>query len=277
VKQFWRYHAKWWALAAVLAPLHAQSIVPWADRAESKPAAFSSIGFEQKLNAQLPLDLAFRDEQGRPVLLGEFFNRKKPVVLTLVYYECPMLCTVSLNGLLRALRTLSFTAGKEFEVVTVSINPRETPELAAAKQRAYLEKYRRDGADWHFLTGEEPAIEKLADTVGFRYKYDPASGQFAHTTGILVATPQGRVARYQFGVEYSARDLRLGIIEAAAEKIGTTVDQVLLYCFNYDAATGRYTPAIMNILRAAAAATLALLGTAVVVLGRRHRRRKVPA
>ncbi len=253
----------------------AQGIVPWVERrtAPQTPEVIRRVGFDQHLNDQIPLDLPFRDEHGRDVQLADYFGHK-PVVLMLAYYECPMLCTLSLNGMLRVFRALPFTAGKEFEAVTVSINPRETPALAAAKQVSYLEKYRRPSAvnGWHFLTGTEPSIQALAQAIGFRYYYDTKSQQYAHPTGFVILTPEGRIARYQFGVEYSERDLKLGLVEASAGKIGTPVDQLLLLCFHYDPAEGKYSAAIMNVLRAGAAATiLALLAFMAVMLRRDHK------
>lgn len=247
------------ALAASLA--QAEAVVP------------RGVGFDQRLNEQVPLELEFRDEAGARVMLGQYFG-KRPVVLSLVYYNCPMLCTLVLNGMLRAFRTLSFDAGGQYEAVTVSIDPRETPALAAAKKRTYIESYRRAGAErgWHFLTGEQKPIEALARAVGFRYAYDAASGQFAHAAGIVVLTPGGRIARYLYGVEFSPRDLRLSLVEAAANRIGTPVDQVLLLCFAYDPATGKYGAVVMNLLRAGAVATLAAVGGLVLILLRRERR-----
>ncbi len=233
------------------------------------------VGIDQKLNAQVPLDLVFRDESGRAVTLREYFG-ERPVLLSLVYYECPMLCTLILNGLLRSLRALSFTAGKEFVVLTVSFDPREGPQLAAAKKRAYVRSYGRPEAErgWHFLTGDEDAIRRLTEAVGFRYAFDAETGQFAHASGIMVLTPQGRVARYFYGIEYAPRDLRLGLVEAAQGKIGSPVDQLLLYCYHYDPKTGRYSMLIMNVLRLAGAATVLAVGGFMLVMFRRERRKK---
>jgi protein SCO1/2 len=187
-----------------------------------------------------------------------------------------MLCTLILNGLLRSLRALSFTAGREFIVLTVSFDPREGPELAAAKKRAYVRSYGRSEAErgWHFLTGEETAIRRLTEAVGFRYAFDAETGQFAHASGIMVLTPQGRVARYFYGIEYAPRDLRLGLVEAAQGKIGSPVDQLLLYCYHYDPKTGRYSMLIMNVLRLAGAATVLALGGFMLAMFRRERRKK---
>ncbi len=238
------------------------------------PAPLRDVGIDQRLNEQVPLDLVFRDETGRRVQLGEYFG-KKPVVLSLVYYQCPMLCTLVLNGLLRSLRAISFDAGNQFNVVTVSFDPRETPRLAAEKKKLYLEMYRRPRAEqgWHFLTGDEPSIQALARAVGFRYVYDPKLGQFAHASGIMVLTPQGRMARYLYGLEYSARELRLGLVEASAGKIGSPVDQVLLFCFHYDPFTGKYGMVIMNVIRAAGLATVLALGTFMALMFRQEKRR----
>ena len=269
------------ALACILsvsAVASAQGLVPWAERSKPRPDLLSKVGFDQKLNAQVPLSLVFRDESGRSVPLGSYFGRK-PVVLSLVYYECPMLCTLALNGQLRIYRALDFNVGDQFEVVTVSINPRETPALAASKKASYLSRYRRKGADlgWHFLTGDESAIRALASAVGFRYEYDPVSRQYAHTTGLMVLTPEGRIAAYQYGVEYSAADLRLAVIGASDGKVGTPVEQVLLYCFHYDPATGKYSLAILKVLRAGAIATFAALFTFMIVASRRRRAKMPPA
>ena len=239
-----------------------------------RPAPLRDVGIDQRLNEQLPLDLTFRDETGRTVRLGEYFGRK-PVILSLVYYDCPMLCTLVLNGLLRSLRALSLDAGDQFNVVTVSFDPRETAALAAAKKATYVKRYARARASqgWHFLTGEEASIQQLTRAAGFRYVYDSQSGQFAHATGIMVLTPAGRLARYFFGIEYSARDLRLALVEASAHKIGSPIDQLLLFCYQYDPTTGQYSLAIMNILRIAGMATLVALGSFVFVMLRRDRRK----
>lgn len=226
------------------------------------PSVLQKIGIDQKLDNQVPLDLTFRDENGQTVSLGKYFG-SKPVVLALVYYECPMLCNMVLNGMIRAFRVQSFDIGNHFNVVTVSFNPKEQPALAHAKKDSYMKAYRRPGAEngWHFLTGDEPNIQKLAQSVGFRYTWDAAHNQYAHASGIMVLTPKGRVARYFYGIEYPPNDLRLGIIEASKEHIGSPVDAILLYCFHYDASTGRYTLFITNIIKLVGSATaLALFG-----------------
>lgn len=247
----------------------------WAQGASSSQPApiLQKVGIDQKLGASVPLDLVFRNEEGQDVRLATYFG-EKPVILSLVYYECPMLCTLILNGLLRSLRALSFTAGKEFTVLTVSFDPREGPELAAAKKQTYVRSYGRPEAErgWHFLTGEEAAIRRLTEAVGFRYAFDPETGQFAHASGIMVLTPQGRIARYFYGIEYAPRDLRLGLVEAAQGKIGSPVDQILLYCYHYDPRQGRYSLVILNVLRLAGVATVLVLGGFLVVMFRRDRR-----
>lgn len=231
------------------------------------------IGLEQRLNHPLPLELEFRDEAGRTVRLGDYFG-ERPVVLALVYYRCPQLCPMVLTGMVKSLRTLSFEAGQEFEVVTVSIDPSETPEIAAEKKRLLLRQYDRPGteAGWHLLTGEEAAIQRLAEAVGFRYFYDPNTKLYAHAAGLMLATPEGRLARYFYGIEHSGRDLRLGLVEASQNQIGSVVDQVLLYCYHYDPTTGKYGLVIMNTLRVAGLATVLALGIFLVVSLRRERR-----
>jgi cytochrome c oxidase subunit II len=239
-----------------------------------RPVRPSDIRFEQRLDSQVPLDLNFRDETGRTVRLGDYFNGK-PVILALVYYDCPMLCNQVLNGLARSLKTLSFDAGKEFEVLVVSFNPRETPELAGAKKESYLRDYGRPGgsAGWHFMTGDPKPIGELTKSVGFRYVYDPALNQYAHASGIMVLTPQGRLSRYFYGVEYAPRDLRLGLIEASSGRIGTPVDELLLLCYQYDPATGKYSAAVLNALRVGGALTCLFIVVLLTLLGRKAKRR----
>lgn len=236
------------------------------------PGQLQDIKIEQKLDTQVPLDLTFRDEQGKAVKLGDYFG-KKPVVLALVYYTCPMLCNQILNGAAGSLKTISFDAGNEFEVVAVSFDPKDTPETASAKKRAYLERYNREGAEkgWHFLSGDEAQIKVLADAVGFRYRWDEATGQYVHASAIMVVTPQGKLSRYFYGIEYSPRDLKLGLVEASEGKIGSPVDQLYLFCFHYDPATGKYGVVIMNIIRGLGLATF--IGVALLIFFvRRHRR-----
>ncbi len=224
------------------------------------PPALADVRIEQKLDQQLPLDLVFRDESGQQVKLGQYFGTK-PVVLSLVYYDCPMLCTQVLNGMVTSFRVLPFQIGKEFDVVTVSFDPRETSELATNKKKVYvnyLPERMRAGASsgWHFLTGDAANIEKLTQAVGFHYHYDEATKQFAHASAIMLTTPQGKLSRYFYGIDYPARYLRLGLIESSENKIGSPVDQLLLYCYHYDPATGKYGAAVMRIVRVAGVITL---------------------
>jgi protein SCO1/2 len=229
------------------------------------------VDVEQKLGSALPLGVELRDETGRTVELSSYFG-KRPVVLALVYYECPMLCTLVLNGLLRAAKPLDFDAGREFDVVVLSFDPGETSELARAKKQHYVEAYARPGTEdgWHFLTGDKEGIEAVTEALGFRYAYDPARDEYAHAAAIFVATPEGKVARYLFGVEYASRDLRLALVEAAAKKIGTLTDKLLLLCYHYDPATGRYSGAAIGAVRVAGAVTLAGILLLIITLRRRE-------
>lgn len=237
------------------------------------PSALQGVGFDQRLNQQIPLDLAFNDETGREVHLSDYF-RGKPVILVLAYYQCPRLCTLVLNGLVQGMLEMPFTAGKEFHVVTVSFDPRETWELAATKKESYLQRYGRPGgaAGWHFLTGKEDQIRRLADAVGFRYRFDPQQNQFAHASGIMILTPEGRLSRYLYDVRYSGRDVRLALVEASQHKIGSPVDQVLLYCFHYDAALGKYSANVMLFVRCGGVITLLSIASFVWWLARGKRR-----
>jgi protein SCO1/2 len=236
-----------------------------------KPQLLRDVSIDQKLNGQLPLDLSFRDETGRIVKLGDYFG-KKPVILALVYYECPMLCNQVLNGMVGALQALSFNVGREFEVVTVSFDARELPPLAAAKKKTYINRYKREGAaaGWHFLTAEQSAIDQLTQSVGFRYAFDAESNQFAHASAIMVATPEGKLSHYFYGIEYSPKDLRLALVQASDGKIGSPVDQLLLYCYHYDPTTGKYGPVIMNFLRVLGIITVVGLVALILVLRRRR-------
>jgi protein SCO1 len=243
--------------------------------ASQQPPNLRDIGIDQKLDSQVPLELEFVNEAGATVRLKDLVGQK-PVVLSLVYYECPMLCTLVLNGMLTSFRTLAFTAGKEFDVITVSISPDETPELASAKKKHYLDRYNRAPAEqgWHFLTGREDQIKQLAHAVGFRYQYDPVSEEYAHASGIMVLTPQGRLARYFYGIEYAPRDLRLGLVEASENRIGSPVDQILLYCLHYDPMTGKYGVVVKQVLRLAGLATILILGGFIGVMLARDRANK---
>jgi protein SCO1 len=236
-----------------------------------RPALLHDVGLDQKLGNAIPLDLTFRDEHGSPVQLRQFFG-EKPVVLTLVYYQCPMLCTEVLNGLLRSAKELPLEIGKDFTIVTVSIDPTERPILANVKHELYTGLYGRSGGPrgWHFLTGDETQIKLLAQAVGFRYAYDSASGQFAHASGIMLLTPEGKLARYFYGINYPPRDLRLGLVEASQGRIGSPIDQILLYCFHYDPATGKYGLLISRVIKAAGALTVLSLGLVIAILFRRE-------
>ena len=259
---------------ALLLLLLAAGLHPSYGADRQMPDILRSVGFDQRLNEQVPLDLQFTDETGHAVKLGDYFG-KKPVVMVLAYYKCPMLCTVVLNGLVQAMRSLAFTAGKEFNVVTVSFDPRETADLAAAKKKTYLARYGRPGAaqGWHFLTGKPEAIKRLTGAVGFRYVYDAVEDQYIHTSGIMILTPQGKISRYFYGIQLPARDLRLGLVEASADKIGPPTDQVLLYCFHYDPAAGKYSSRVLNMVRTGGALTVVALAGMVWFLWRRGPRK----
>ncbi|MBI2816899.1 MAG: SCO family protein [Acidobacteria bacterium] len=257
------------------AALMLSAIAAQAQTASMRPSIFDGVSLTQKLNNTIPLDLEFRDENGNTVRLGEYFG-SKPVVLTLVYYECPMLCTQVLNAATRGLQGVPLEMAKDYDVVTVSINPRETSQLAAAKKRLYtgISGQRLAEEGWHFLTGDEPAIQALAEAVGFHYAFDEKSGQYAHPSGIMVLTPEGRLSHYFYGVQYPSRDLRLGLVEASAGKIGSPVDQLLLFCFHYDPQTGKYGVAIMNVIRAAGLATMLGVGVMVMFLSKGDRKKR---
>lgn len=257
--------------AAVLAQQPAPAMGPPAGR---KPAGLEGVGIEQRLGATVPLDALLLDEAGRPVRLGKFFGTR-PVVLVLAYYNCPMLCTQVLNGTVAAMRAISFDAGREYEVVTVSFDPRDKPRDAAAKKIPYVKEYGRPGAadGWHFLTASTASIERITESIGFHYRWDESRNQFAHASAIYVLTPDGRVSRYFFGIEYAPRDLRLGLIEASNRKIGTPVDEILLYCFHYDPAAGKYGAVVMNIVRVAGAVAVLVLSVFLTIMWRRDARR----
>ena len=239
------------------------------------PAALQGVTVEQKLNEQVPLDLVFRDEFGRSLPLSSYFSGNKPVVLALVYYTCPMLCNMVLNGVESTLKAISLDPGRDFEVVAVSFDPRDTPAIAAAKRDSYLQRYRRPNTanGWHFLTGDEASIKALTSAVGFRYKFDPVTGQYAHASSIMILTPQGKLSRYFYGVEYAPRDVRLGLVEASQNKIGTPVDQILLFCYHYDPATGKYGAVAMRMMRFAGATFVLICGAFLFVAWRRDWRR----
>jgi protein SCO1/2 len=239
------------------------------DNASVTPPQLRGVGIDQRLNEQVPLDLQFRDETGQTVKLASYFGHR-PVILSLVYYSCPMLCTMAENGLLNALRDVKFNIGEQFEVVTVSFDPTDKPELATAKKGIYAGLYGRPGArhGWHFLVGDEPSIRTLTRAVGFHYNYNAETRQFAHATGIIVLTPQGKISRYFYGIQYVPRDVRLALVEASNEKIGNPVDAVWLYCCQYDPATGKYGVVVDRILRIAGLITVLSLGTLIFALSR---------
>jgi protein SCO1/2 len=237
------------------------------------PAQLRDVGFDQNLNQRLPLDVELTDEHGRTVEIGDYFG-KRPVVLSFVYYGCPMLCLQSLSSLAATLGVLSENPGEDFEVVSVSIDPRETPALALEKKAHYVERSGKPSIaeGWHYLTGTEANIQRLTKAAGFRYAWDESQQQFAHAAGLVIATPQGKVARYLFGIDYGPRDLRLALVDASEEKISSPLKRALLYCYHYDPATGRYSLAIMRIVRVAGAATVLALGMLIFVWTRRERR-----
>ncbi|PYQ62814.1 MAG: SCO family protein [Acidobacteria bacterium] len=245
-----------------------------ADNSATPPKLPGEVSIRQKLNAQLPLDLMFRDESGRIVRLRDFFDHGKPVLLNFMYYRCPMLCPMVMEGISSGLTELKLDVGKDFDVITVSIDPRDMPEQATAKKDTYIKRYGRLNAagGWHFLTGHESAIHALTNAVGFHYAYDPQQDQFAHATVVMVTTADGRLSRYIYGFEYKARDLRLALVEASANKIGTPVDQLLLLCYHYDPATGTYSRTAMNFVRAGGVATVLSLAGFIVIMLRRERR-----
>jgi protein SCO1/2 len=251
----------------------AATIFNYVARASAEPAALQGIGFDQRLNQQVPLDAQFVNESGKSVQLGEYFG-SKPVILVLAYYQCPRLCTLVLNGVVQGMLEMKLDAGKDFQVVTVSFDPREDWRLAASKKESYLLRYGRPGAaeGWHFLTGEDTQIKRLTEAVGFRYRFDPVQDQFIHASGIMILTPAGKISRYFYDVNYPGRDLRLGLVEASNNKIGSPVDQILLYCFHYDATLGRYSASIMNMVRVMGVGTMFAIGAFVMFLQRRHLR-----
>lgn len=263
--------------AAAVVSAYAQAKQPMAP--ESVPSSaplpiLKDVGIDQKLNQPVPVDATFVDETGQTVRFGSYFADGKPVVLQMAYYRCPMLCTVIQNGLVGALKTLDVNAGKDFTVVVVSIDPGETPPMAEDKRQEFIERYHRAGvgAGIHFLTGRQESITALASAVGFRYTYDPSIGQYAHPAAVMVLTPEARISRYLFGVEFAPRDLKFALMEASDNRIGSVVDQALLYCYHYDPASGKYGFAIMTVIRIGAILTLLALGTFIVMNLRRDRR-----
>jgi protein SCO1/2 len=230
--------------------------------ASVRPPGLKNVGIKQNLNQFMPADLQFTDDLGRKVRLGDYFG-SKPLILNFVYFSCPMLCGEELSGLESALRVLKFDVGKEFDVITISFDPKDTPEAAAKKKGEFLRRYKREGAQhgWHFLVGQPDAIAAATSAAGFQYEYDPQTQQFAHSTAILILTPQGKISQYYYGIEYAPKDLRLGLVAASENKIGNLADELLLYCYHYDPEKGKYSATIMRILRLMSIATMLSLGT----------------
>jgi protein SCO1/2 len=255
-------------LAAVSSPGWAQQLPVPASQSPPLPG----VGITQRMNQQIPADLAFRDETGQTVRLGEYFG-KKPIVLSLVYFSCPFMCTEVLNGEVRALIGNSLKLGEDYRAVTVSFDPKDGPQEAALKSRIYTGMYARPAAPgaWHFLTGTQSSIQALTDAVGFGYAYDKPSGQFAHATAIMILTPEGRVSRYFYGVQYSPRDVRLGLVEASEGKIGSPTDAALLFCYHYDPLTGKYGLVVANVIRIAGGLTMLVLGVFLFLMFRQEK------
>jgi protein SCO1 len=241
--------------------------------AAAVPYALEGVGFDQRLNAQVPMDIELTDEAGKRVRLGDYFG-SKPIILVLVQYECPRLCSLVLNGLVQGMLEMNFDVGKDYDVITVSFDPQEDSKLATRKKNNYLMRYGRPNAEagWHFLTGEASEIKRLTDAVGFRYRYDEKQDQYIHASGIMILTPTGKLSRYFYDVNYRGRDLRLGLVEASDNKIGSAVDQILLFCFHYDATLGRYSASIMNFIRVLGVGTMLAIGGFVVFLNRSRSR-----
>lgn len=243
------------------------------------PKVLQEVGIEQKLGAQIPLDTEFKDEDGKSVKLGQYFNSGRPVILALVYYECPMLCNEVLNGLTGSLKGISLDAGKDFDVVAISFDSRENdkPDLARNKKAGYLTRYGRAASEngWHFLTGTQSSIDAVTKAVGFNYVYDEKTNQFAHAGGVTVITPEGKVSRYFYGIDYEPRQLKLGLLDSAEDKISSPADQLLLYCYHYDPATGKYGFAILRVLRVAAVAVILGIAGMLFVFWRRDKRLKM--
>jgi protein SCO1/2 len=267
--------------AFCISPASAQSGFPgsYGDRqlpgvsSNEVPAQLREVTFKQRLNEQLPLDAVFRDDAGRQVTLGQYFGTR-PVILAFVYYQCPMLCTQVMNGLSSALKVIPFGAGRDYDVVLVSFDPRDTPAIAAEKKRAHLEYWstQADAGAWHLLTGDEATIRRVTSSAGFTYQWDERSGQFAHVSGVLVVTPDGRLSRYFYGVEYSPKELRLALVESGEGRVGSAIDELLLYCFHYDPESGRYGLLVMNLVRLGGVMTMLFIGASLFLLRRREPR-----
>jgi protein SCO1/2 len=266
-----------WAQPGQLAPAQPSYSMQDSNLRPVLPGALEGVGIDQKLNEQVPLNLMFRDEAGRAVPLSTYFGSKKPVILALVYYECPMLCTQILNDLESSLKAVSLNPGQDFEVVSVSFDPKDTPDIAASKKQLLLRRYNRPNTanGWHFLVGDPPNIKALTDAVGFHYKYDSKTQQFAHASGIMILTPDGHLSRYFYGLEYAPRDIRLGLVEASQNKIGNPVDQILLFCYHYDPSTGKYGALVMRLVRVSGAGFVLLCGAFIWMLSRREKARPI--
>jgi protein SCO1/2 len=281
---FWALSLVTWALC-LASEAWAQPGFPAGYSDPQRPSTVSTetlpqlkdVSFKQRLNERLPLDASFADENGRRVTLGDYFGRK-PVVLAFVYYECPMLCTQVMNGLSSALKVMPFAAGEDYEVVLVSFDPRDTPKTAAEKKRAHLEYWsaERDAASWHLLTGDEATIRRVTSAAGFSYRWDERTGQFAHVSGVLVVTPQGVLSRYFYGVEYSPKELRLALVESGEGRVGSAIDELLLYCFHYDPEAGRYGLMVMNLVRLGGVMTVLGIGGFILMMRRRESRMPAP-
>jgi protein SCO1/2 len=266
-------------LVCLEAASHAQSGAPGGYVDPQAPGTVSTatlpqlegVGFKQRLNEMLPLDATFNDDNGRQVTLGQLCG-DKPVILAVVYYQCPMLCTQIMNGLSSALKVMPFVAGKDYDVVLISFDPRDTPAIAAEKKRAHLEYWSAEhaGTAWHLLSGDEASIRRATSAAGFTYQWDERTGQFAHVSGVLVATPEGRLSRYFYGVEFSPKELRLALVESGQGRIGSAIDELLLYCFHYDPESGRYGLMVMNLVRLGGLITVLAIGGFIVLMRRRE-------
>ena len=244
----------------------------------STPPLLEDVSFKQRLDEILPLDARFRDDDGRAVTLGQFFGQR-PVLLAFVYYECPMLCTQVMNGLSSALKVMPFAAGQDYDVVLISFDPRDTPAIAVEKKRAHLEYWsaEQDASSWHLLTGDEASIRRVTSAAGFTYQFDERTGLFAHVSGILVATPEGRLSKYFYGVEFSPKELRLALVESGEGRIGSVIDELLLYCFHYDPESGRYGVVVMNVVRLGGVMTVLFIGGFILIMRRSESRPPAPS
>jgi len=252
------------------------SVIAWAQSPGRMNGLANRVGLDQRLGEQVPMDLSFVDEQGEGITLGELV-KNRPVVLCLVYFRCPMLCTQVLNGLLKSSQAMNLQLGDDFEIISISIDPEEGFSAARQKKERYVSAYRRPGAEegWHFLTGEQNEIDRVAEAIGYRYEYDARSNQYAHPSGIVILTPEGRISHYLYGIDYSPRDLRLALVESSSGRIGTPVDQILLLCFHYDPATGKYGLIVSRVLQITGTTTALALGCYLFLMFRLERRRMV--